>query len=115
MTPAVIAKVLEAGLLIWLGLLALLVLGKMLRGKITTRGLLAHDPAGAGTEMQPERAVAMLIFPLVLLHLVADSMAIDVTVTRSLPDIPESLVTLLTGGNGIYLAGKMMRKNGVAS
>jgi hypothetical protein len=52
---------------------------------------------------------------LVLLHLVVDSLAIDASVTRSLPDIPEYLVTLLTGGNGIYLAGKMLRKNGVAS
>jgi hypothetical protein len=114
-TPALIAKALEAGLLLWLGLLALLVLGKMLRGKITTRGLLAQDPTNAGTEMQPERAVVMLVFPLVLLHLVVDSLAIDASVTRSLPDIPEYLVTLLTGGNGIYLAGKMLRKNGVAS
>jgi hypothetical protein len=114
-TPALIAKVLEVGLVVWLGLMALLIFCKLLRGTINARGLLADNPETAGTEMQPERAVAMLVFPLVLLHLAVGSMSIDASVQRSLPDVPEYLVTLLTGGNGVYLAGKMLRKKGALS
>jgi len=29
----------------------------------------------------------------------------------SMPDLPEGLVSLLTGGNGLYLAGKIARRS----
>jgi hypothetical protein len=112
MTPELIAQVLKAGLLVWLVLLMAIVVGRMLRGDMSTRGLLAHDPERAGTETAPSRAIAMLVFPLVILFLILKALEFDPStivpgVRPMFPDIPDNLVLLLTGGNGVYLAGKM--------
>ena len=110
----ILTKLLAAGLLFWLTALMALVFVRMARGDITSRGFLSGNPRRAGKETQPERAVAMLVAPLVLGLYLVSALNIDVSAvapgTRpSLPDIPDYLMTLLTGSNGLYLAGKIAR------
>lgn len=107
------ARILAAGLLAWLGLVALLLLVRMRRRGIRVTGLLAHDPARAGEQVTPERLVAMVLGPAVLAGYAFTALTTDLGVSASgrpiLPDLPEPLLTLLTGGNGLYLAGKITR------
>ena len=118
-TASLIAQVLKAGLLIWLCLLMAIVIGRVLRGNISCRGMLADDPQRAGTETSPMRAIAVLVFPLVIMFIILQALNFDASAispgTRpTFPDIPDNLVMLLTGGNGLYLAGKLSApRNGV--
>jgi hypothetical protein len=102
-----IARVLETGLVLWFVLLAVIVIGRVLRGEIDATGLLRHD--AADTAVAPERVVSMLAFPVVLASYVLSALHADVTVTPALPDLSENMLLLLGGGNGLYLAGKIAR------
>jgi len=119
MTPALVALVLKVGMLTWLVLLMAVVVGRMLRGDISTRGLLTDNARRAGSETTATRAIAMLVFPLVILFLILQALSFDANaivpgIRPSFPDIPDNLVMLLTGGNGLYLAGKLSTfRNGV--
>jgi hypothetical protein len=120
MTAEFVAQMLKVGLLAWLAGLMLIVVGRVLRGDISSRGVLADHRDRAGSETTPARAIAMLVFPLVILFLVVQALNFDPSVippgaTRpSFPDISDNLLLLLTGGNGLYLAGKMSAlRNGV--
>jgi hypothetical protein len=119
MTAGLVAQALKAGLLVWLTVLMAIVVGRVLRGHISCRGLLADDAQRAGSETTPTRAIAMLVFPLVVLFLVLQALNFDPSAvapgTRpTFPDIPDNLLMLLTGGNGLYLAGKLSAlRNGV--
>jgi hypothetical protein len=119
MTASLVAQVLKAGLSVWLALLMAIVIGRVLRGDISCRGLLADDPERAGTEVAPMRAIAMLVFPIVIMFLILQALNFDAGAvapgTRpTFPDIPDNLLVLLTGGNGLYLAGKLSAsRNGV--
>ena len=120
MTASLVAYVLKAGLIIWLALLMAIVLGRVLRGTISLRGILSEDAAKAGDETSAPRAIAMLVFPLVIMILVLSALNFDPTdiasgMRPSFPEIPDNLVILLIGGNGVYLAGKLNAfRNGVA-
>lgn len=108
-----VASLLATGLLVWLGALALIVSMRVMRGEIRTSGFLSTSSATAGTEMAPERVVAMVAFPAVLLMYVMSALNADMTAVNGrpvMPDVPEFLLTLLTGGNGLYLAGKIARR-----
>lgn len=108
----VITRVLAGGLLIWLGLLTALVAVRVLQGDIAARGLLSES--AAGESVTPERVVAMAVFPTVLLMYVLTALQVDVRGDPRLPDIPEAVVSLLTGSNALYLAGKIARRAGGA-
>ena len=89
-----------------------IVIGRLLRGSISLRGILAEHPAKAGSETYAPRAIAMLVFPLVIMMLILSALNFDPNdvvpgVRPSFPNIPDNLVILLTGGNGVYLAGKL--------
>jgi hypothetical protein len=106
----IIAKLLTAGLLTWFCLLALLIAVRVLRGQIRTSGFLT-DRNVAG--VAPERVVAMVAFPFVLLTYTLTALHADLSVVNgrpTMPDVPEYLLTILTGGNGLYLAGKISRR-----
>jgi hypothetical protein len=65
-----------------------------------------------GGAIAPERVGAMVAFPLVLGLYTLDALHAGVTSAAgrpSLPDVPSYLLTLLTGGNGLYLVGKIAR------
>ena len=106
---AFIAKVFEAGLLGWMALLALLIALRILRGDIRVDGLLLNN--GDDATVAPERALTMAIFPVVIVSYAytALNMNVDVPGPVRLPDVPDSLLNLLLGSNGLYLAGKIAR------
>ena len=77
MTASLVASVLKAGLIIWLALLMAIVIGRLLRGSISLRGILAEHPAKAGSETYAPRAIAMLVFPLVIMMLILSALNFD--------------------------------------
>jgi hypothetical protein len=104
---ALMTHVFELGLLVWFALLAAIIGGRVLSGEIDTTGFLRtrhHD------EVAPERALSMAIFPIVILSYAFSALHADMSVRPpSLPELPDNLLMLLTGGNGLYLAGKIAR------
>jgi len=108
----VVTTLFAAALLTWLGLLAMLVTLRILRGEIPATGLLTHQLNADGEKVAPERVVAMTTVPAVLGLCISDTLQTDVSGGAgmpSLPDVPEYLLTVLTGGNGLYLPGKIAR------
>jgi hypothetical protein len=101
-----IFRVFEIGLAAWFALLAAIVIWRVLVGAIDMRGMLQHDPAEG---VAPERLVSLIAFPTVLVSYVLGAMHADLNAAHSLPDISENMILLLTGGNGLYLAGKIAR------
>ncbi|SRR5258707_15603831 len=107
----VVIQVLKSGLLAWLGLLALMIAIRVAQGKIQAGGILVNSSARLG-QVDPERAVAMVIFPYVILMYALDALHADMSGAAgrpSMPDVPTYLLTLMTGGHGVYLAGKFTR------
>jgi hypothetical protein len=97
-----------AGLLGWFALLAVLIVMRVLNGDIFAAGMLQHDESDAG--VAPERVVAMMTFVAAVVGYATMALHAKVSSTHpSLPDVPETLVNVLTGGNAIYLAGKAAR------
>lgn len=108
---AVITALFAGGMLAWMSLLALLIAVRALRGDIRVEGFL--QATGAERTVAPERMVAMVIFPTVLLMYAMTALTADPVAASgrpTLPDVPELLLTLLAGGNSVYLAGKIARK-----
>jgi hypothetical protein len=101
-----IFRVLETGLALWFVLLAAIVIWRMLVGAIDMRGMLQHGP---GEGVAPERLVALIAFPTVVVSYVLGAMHADLSAAHSLPDLSDKMILLLTGGNGLYLAGKIAR------
>ncbi len=104
---ATIGAFLAAGLLVWLALLAMLIGVRILRGDIYADGFLLHRQGDSG--VATERVLAMAIFPVVIISYAATALHADMTVHAALPEPSETLLSLLTGGNGLYLAGKIAR------
>jgi hypothetical protein len=107
----VVGTLFAGGLLVWMALLMLLVGVRVLRGDIQTDGMLVHSARRTG-DVDPERAVMAVAFPFVVLMYILDALHADVSGSAgrpSLPDVPQYLLTLLMGGNGVYLAGKFTR------
>lgn len=105
-------RLVAAGWVVWLGLLAALVIARILRGDIRATGLLTHRLDVDGGGVAPERVVLMATFPFVVGVYVLNALHADIsgaTGRPSLPDVPQYLLSLLTGGNGLYLAGKIAR------
>ena len=106
------ARILEYGLLAWFGLLTLLIAVRILRRDIDASGLLTHR---AGDQsVLPERALHMAVFPVVIAYYLYTALQLDVTavaegVRPSMPNVPEYLLSLLTGTNSLFLAGKIAR------
>lgn len=107
----ILATLIEYGLLLWLGALALAVLYRLLNGEINTRGLLAHDDAGiAGGETTPERLQYMAV--ILGAAAVYAYQAIDMQhggPIKSLPEVPQNLLMIFGGSNVLYLSGKISR------
>ncbi|MGY4511882.1 hypothetical protein [Bradyrhizobium sp. USDA 3650] len=109
-----IGKFLAFGLIAWFGAMLLLVLIRVLRDEVASSGLLVSD-ISKDDSVNPERVVAAAIVPAVLaiytIHALNTGIVTMPTGALSMPDLSEELVTLLTGGNGLYLAGKIARRS----
>jgi hypothetical protein len=103
-----VANLFAAGLLVWFALLAVLIVMRVLNGDIFVAGMLQQTESDSG--VIPERVLAMMTFPAVIIAYAMMALHADVSSAHpSLPDVPETLITLLTGGNAVYLAGKAAR------
>ena len=103
------AQVLGTGLVVWMALLCMLIIVRMLRGDIRCDGFLAATRA-TDAGIAPERVVSTVVFPFVIVFYAIQALSTDLTVAPPrLPDVPDYLLSLLVGGNGLYLAGKIMR------
>ena len=108
---AEIATLTERGLLCWLGAMALLVLYRCLTGGILLSGILAQSAEdNAQRRPSPERVQLLLMF---LFALVAYArLALNAAhghALASLPEVPNELLVLFAGSNGIYLSAKLGR------
>jgi len=106
------AIILQIGLLVWLLAFAFFLAGRILTGDIDTGGMLM---SGRTPAIDPERVIAMAVFPTVVVYYVMHTLGTDVVIVNgrgAMPDIPQELIALLTSGNGIYLAGKIARTRG---
>jgi len=104
---SLVFRVFEAGLALWFVLLAVIVIGRVLSGEIDVTGLLQHK--ADDDAVAPERVVPMLAFPVIVVTYVLSALHADVSVTHALPDLSQNMILLLSGGNGLYLAGKIAR------
>jgi hypothetical protein len=107
------AKALAVGLLVWFALLMALVMVRVLRGDIRTAGFLSSTARPSDGSVDPERVLAMAVFPFIIVIYIPQALSTDImgVATRpSMPDVSDFFVTLLTGSNGLYLAGKIARR-----
>ena len=107
-----LVTIVQNGLLLWLGLLVALVLRGIFSGKINTKGLLSHR--GIAGDVAPER-LAMLLATLgyALFYAVSALRTVRLDYADAgLPEIPEEVLAVFVGTNGLYLTGKIvdMRK-----
>jgi hypothetical protein len=108
-------RFLEFGLIAWFALLLLLMVVRILNGAIRVDGFLTtgvRTPlSGGDTSVNPERVVALGTIPIILGFYIFAALHTNVSVPKpSLPDIPPELLAVLTGINGLYLAGKISRR-----
>ncbi len=90
-----------------LAALALLVTLKILRGDINSRGLLANRPRDV---VAPERLQAIVVSLGIPLFYVAAGISAIGTDPPRLPDVPDWMLVLATGSQGIYVGGKVARR-----
>jgi hypothetical protein len=109
---ATLIAILRLSLLVILGLLAGLVLRGILSGNIKTRGLVSHGEA-TGWSLAPERLAALLatcgygaFYVLQALRMPLDGLH------PALPDIPDDVLAVLLGTNGVYLTRKFVVQRG---
>lgn len=106
----------QFGLLSWFGLLLMVILLRLLQGRIPLTDLLSARPGGA---IDVERAQAFAVFLFVLAAYLIEGLQLLETMPArvpgeplpSMPDISDTLLVLLTGSNGIYLAKKIASAN----
>ncbi len=91
------------GLQIWLALMVATVVVKMLQGDIALTETMAHEHQGG---YAPERAQLFLASIAAVAYYAFQGFSLLGTGATSLPDVDDTVVTLLAGSNGIYLFGK---------
>ena len=104
-----LAQLCGYALLTWLIVLGLVIALGMLRGDIPLQGLLTTT----GGQIDPERVQSLLVSLFVLGTFIVQ--VVRSPSHGSLPEIPESLVVLFAGSNGLYLSGKIARTQGTGS
>lgn len=98
-----LAEIVKFALIGWLGVLALVLAVRILRGDIPLTGMLSTS----GRRIDPERVQSLLVIGFVFAAYITQFAAS--TELRALPEVPDSLLVLLAGSNGIYLSGKVAR------
>lgn len=95
----------------WLLLFFAVILMKMLRGDINTNGLLKSWQGGP---TDPERAAIMALTIFAAGYYLISSINTGVQAnpqsgSPTMPDVPDGILVLLGGANGIYISGKIIR------
>jgi hypothetical protein len=104
-----VIRLLEIILLAWFAALMALIAVRILRGDIGVSGFLAHSN-DLSEPILPERVIAMAAFSTIVIGYMVYALHADVSGPNPmLPNIPDSVVTLFTGSNSIYIAGKIAR------
>ena len=99
MTPPSLA--LEIGLIAWLSAFGALLLYKVLTGQISLSGLMLDQP---GDRVQADR------LQLLVGSIAGTAVYVGLAIKAGgFPEIPEWMLTLLGGSQGLYLFGKKMR------
>ena len=98
----------EAGFEIWLAALAVLVLWGLVTHAERLRGLLATE---AGGGLEPERLQGLLVFIFGAgSYVLASAKALGSPLPlHELPDVSQTMLTVLTGSQVLYLGGKIGR------
>ncbi|MEJ8572170.1 hypothetical protein [Microbaculum marinum] len=100
-----LGELIQACLIAWMAALAAVVAMKLFSGRISLNGILAATPNGG---FDPTRVQSALIFLFIIGGYALQGL--DAVATRGpMPEIPETLLVLLTGSNGVYLTGKIVR------
>ena len=117
MDHAAISRILEGGLLVWVGALALVLSYRILTQRVPTRGFLNLEIQGRSTgRLAPDRVQLLAAFAVALAGYAFHALAagpphIDAASgLPSMPEVPQSLLVLFAGSHAIYLSGKLGRK-----
>ncbi len=108
------ADLLQFGLLGWFAIMLGTLVVRGLRGDMRLAGVLTHQD---GHAIDPERVQSLAVFAFVIGAYALEGMeafhAMALPVKGApparMPDISDTLLVLLTGSNGVYLAGKIAR------
>ncbi|MBS9478616.1 hypothetical protein [Ancylobacter radicis] len=108
------ADVLQFGLLGWFAILLGTLVVRGLRGDLRLAGVLTHQDSHA---IDPERVQSLAVFAFVIGAYALEGMEafhamaipLEGGLPASMPDISDTLLVLLMGSNGVYLAGKIAR------
>jgi hypothetical protein len=102
-----VALLLRLGLVAWLGALVLIVVFRLMTGGIVLDGLLSHDPTGQ--QGFAERLTLLLATLGYALYYTSTALGTPLDAAEpALPDVPEGVLTVLLGVNGLYLTGKII-------
>jgi len=117
MGHALLAKLVEYGLMAWLVMLALLLLFRLLTWPSQFAGLLARDPYAARNKgLAPERVQLLAAFVFVLFGYAFHALSAwqvpagPMKNRPVMPDAPQALLVMLGASHTIYLSGKLGRK-----
>jgi hypothetical protein len=103
--PRLFAEIAAFALIAWLGLLARVIALRMLRGDMPLTGLLSSSAEGG---IDPERVQSVLVVGFAVLLYLTEFVRLPAGAAM-LPEVPQSLLVLLAGSNGVYLSGKIAR------
>jgi hypothetical protein len=95
------ALALQIGLIVWLSAFAARVLYRLMIGQISMSGMLLDQPTGVIHSDRLQLLVASVAGAVTYVGLAIKA--------GGFPEIPEWLLTLLGGSQGIYLFGKKLR------
>ena len=104
----------QQGLLWWIILLAALVLWRLWQSPEALGGLLVNDSAEAGHPgtAQADRMQLLLTFAFALGGYVLEvvkAMGDSAGALTAMPEVPQTLLTILAGSQAIYVSGKVAR------
>lgn len=98
--------ILQYGLIGWFGMLLGVITLRVLQGRMRLAGML-ESHSGGGVDVERAQALAVFSFVVGAYLLEGFAMLEQPGLPVSMPDISETLLVLLTGSNGVYLAGKI--------
>lgn len=113
MTLGDIGFLIQYAVLPWLLLFFAVIAIQILRGDINTTGLLRTRSGSRGIDPERVAILGTTLFAAgsyLVSALHQGAVFVEATHSYRMPDIPDALLVVLGGSNGIYLGGKIARK-----